>query len=230
MIEMAFERTADVYDLVYSWKDYEAEADRLHALLGRDGVTLLDVACGTGRHMQLLSRWYRCQGVDLNPEMVAIARGRGLAVHQGDMESFDLGRRFDIVLCLFSSIGYATNLDAAVSTLARHLAPGGTLVVEPWLTPESVVPGPPRVRATEQEGVAVARMSVLSVEGRTSRLQFHYLLGQHGRVEYLQEEHRLTLWSHDEHIAAFERAGLVMAHDPDGLMGRGLYTGSFAPG
>lgn len=227
---MAFEQSADVYDLVYSWKDYEGEADRLHEMIGRDGATLLDVACGTGRHMELLSRWYRCQGVDLNPDMVAIARGRGLTVHEGDMASFDLGDRFDIVLCLFSSIGYATDLDAAVGTLARHLGPGGTLVVEPWLTPESVVPGPPRVQTTEQEDIAVARMSVLSVEGRTSLLQFHYLFGRHGRVEYRQEEHRLALWTHEEYMAAFERAGLVMTHDLEGLMGRGLYTGSPAPG
>lgn len=144
------------------------------------------------------------------------------------MESFDLGRRFDIVLCLFSSIGYANDLDAAVGSLTRHLGPGGTLVVEPWLAPGIAASGPPRVQATEGDGVAVARMSLLSVEGRTSLLRFHYLLGRRGGVEYLQEEHRLTLWSHEEYVAAFERAGLTVAHDPEGLMGRGLYTATSA--
>ena len=58
------------------------------------------------------------------------------ALEVADMTSFDLGRRFDVVTCLFSSIGYvgtAERLDQAIATMAAHLEPGGTLIVEPWL-------------------------------------------------------------------------------------------------
>ena len=47
-----FTNTADVYDLVYAWKDYAGEASRLCDLIGRPGGTLLDVACGTGKHLE----------------------------------------------------------------------------------------------------------------------------------------------------------------------------------
>ena len=54
------------------------------------------------------------------------------------MTAFDLGCRFDVVTCLFSSIGYVgtvERLDQAIATMAAHLEPGGTLIVEPWLSP-----------------------------------------------------------------------------------------------
>src|ERR671923_34446 len=100
--------------------------------------TLLDVACGTGAHLAELRRWYRCEGLDLDGELLAVARERlrDVPLHQDDMRDFDLGRRFDAVTCLFSSIGYVLTVEgltAAVAAMARHLEPGGVLVVEPWL-------------------------------------------------------------------------------------------------
>lgn len=48
------------------------------------------------------------QGLDLEPQFVELARKRlrGVTIHEGDMTSFDLGRRFDAVTCLFSAIGH----------------------------------------------------------------------------------------------------------------------------
>jgi len=51
------------------------------------------------------------------------------------MSDFHLPRRYDAVLCLFSSIGYLRTLDrveAALACFQEHLAPGGVLIVEPW--------------------------------------------------------------------------------------------------
>lgn len=50
---------------------------------------------------------YSVDGIDLDPEFVEIARRklpRSLIEH-ADMVDFDLGRRYDVVVCLFSSIG-----------------------------------------------------------------------------------------------------------------------------
>jgi len=65
-----FTETADLYDLVYSFKSYPEEAERLRGMVGREGGTLLDVACGTGCHLALLAEHYRVEGVDLDPAMV----------------------------------------------------------------------------------------------------------------------------------------------------------------
>ena len=116
-----FTKSARFYDAVYSFKDYAAESERIHALIEErspGASTLLDVACGTGKHLELLRAWYEVSGLDLDPELVEIAKERlgDVELHEGDMTAFSLGRRFDVVTCLFSSIGYV----GTVELLRRH--------------------------------------------------------------------------------------------------------------
>ncbi len=218
-----FAETADLYDLVYSFKDYPVEAERLRGIIGREGGTLLDVACGTGRHLELLAEHYRVEGVDVDPAMVALARARGLTASVGDLRTLDLGRRFDAVTCLFSSIGYVPDLGGAVARLAAHLAPGGVLVVEPWLTPETLIRGHVGLLTVESDAVKVARMSAIHVDGRETVMEFQYLIGRAGAIEHRTEVHRTWLWTEAEYAAAFAAAGLEAVLDEQGLMGRGLW-------
>ena len=141
-----YSKLAKIYDALYSFKNYEAEAKRLHEIISEKktspGNALLDVACGTGTHLSFLKKYYAVEGVDLTPEMLEVARVRNPEVtfHQGEMRSFDLGRRFDVVTCLFSSIGYMKSLHdlrEAIINMARHLQPGGVLIIEPWLTEQT---------------------------------------------------------------------------------------------
>ena len=53
-----FERSAELYDLVYGSKDYAGEARRVDELIRErrsEARSLLDVACGTGKHLALLA-------------------------------------------------------------------------------------------------------------------------------------------------------------------------------
>lgn len=229
---MEYSRRPDLYDLEYSFKDYAAEIERVDAIVrahNPDARTLLDVACGTGRHLELLRpRFETVEGVDADDGMLDVARERlpGVALHHGDMRTFDLGRRFDAVTCLFSSIGFAHDLDQLASTaqhLAAHVAPGGVLIVEPWITPDEWIPSKPHVLTAEGGGVVLARVTVSDRDGRLATMEMHYALGTPDGIETWDRSHALGLFTVEEMTAAFEAAGLEVEHDPEGLMGRGLY-------
>lgn len=227
-----FDRTAELYDLFYDWKDYAAEAAKVRGIVtdrNPEARTLLDVACGTGRHLEHLRDAYAVEGLDLDEGLLAVAAERlpGVALHHADMRDFDLGRRFDVVTCLFSSIGYVQtteNLALAIASMARHLAPSGVLLVEPWFAPEQFDPQHiGRVVVAERPDIQAVRMNGSRVDGTLSILDFHYLVARPGTVEHLTETHTLGLFRPEEYRAAFERAGLAVEHDDEGLMGRGLW-------
>ena len=141
----SYQRSAEVYDVFYNTLvDYEANAGKLRDLIRdrtKDPAKVLEVACGTGAYATWLDEWFDITGLDIFSEMLAVALVRlpDSVFVEADMTDFDLGQEFDAVLCLFSSIGYLTSSEQLVSSLAamaRHTAPGGVVVVEPWLTPE----------------------------------------------------------------------------------------------
>jgi SAM-dependent methyltransferase len=227
-----FDKTADLYDLFYDWKDYRAEAERVRELVGArnpQARSLLDVACGTGRHLEHLRRWYAVEGIDLDRSMLAVAARRlpGIPLQVGDMAGFDLGRQFDVVTCLFSSIGYMhtmPQLRRALKTMARHLTPGGLLILEPWLAPAAFDRHQlGRLIVAERAELQAVRMNDSRVDGRLSIMDFHYLIGRPGSVEHIVETHALGLFTETEYASALSDAGLGVEHDPVGLMGRGLW-------
>jgi SAM-dependent methyltransferase len=232
-----FTRSADIYDALYSFKDYAAEAERVHELIQArtpGASTLLDVACGTGKHLEQLARWYDVQGLDLNEDFVAIAQDRlgdRGEIHIADMTSFDFARTFDAVTCLFSSIAYVLTeerLDAAVAAMARHLKPAGTLVVEPWISPDDWTSGRPHMLTVDEPDLKIARTSVAGREGELSILEFDYLVSTPEGTIHFTERHEAALFTDEQYRQAFERACLDVELDDHGLTGRGLYLGQAA--
>jgi SAM-dependent methyltransferase len=234
-----FSETADFYDLLYGFKDHEAEAGRLVALLEararRPLERLLDVACGTGLHLERLARRLRVEGLDLDEGMLAVARRRlpETPLHRASFCDFELGRRFNAVTCLFSSIAYARTperLQAAVGAMARHLEPGGVLAIEPWIDPADFRPGTLHVHSAQDDERAITRMTTSHVEGRLSVLEMHYLLGTREGIRHAHERHEPALFERSEYRAALEAAGLERIElDERGLSDRGLWL-AVAPG
>lgn len=231
-----FAKSARYYDIIYDAKakNYAQEAMQIHQLISKhkksSDMGLLDVACGTGRHISYLREYCAIEGLDLDPKLLAIARKRnpGVRFHRANMVSFDLRKRFDAVTCLFSAIGYVKtlpNLRRAVKSMAHHLNPGGVLIVEPWLTPQKYQKGRVDGLFVDEPKLKIARMNNTTFKGKISRIDFHYLVGTPDGIHHLIERHELGLFSHDEYMEAFRSAGLYTLHDQDGLIGRRLYIG-----
>jgi SAM-dependent methyltransferase len=224
-----FTKSATFYDAIFSakGKNWETESEHFSGLVQQykrsAGKTLLAVACGTGGHEQYL-------GLDIDPEMLAIARQRlpDVEFHCASMMDFALGRKFDVVMCLFSAIGYANTpekLRQATLTMSDHLVPGGIVVVEPWLSPQQFRPGAVFSTFVDQPDLKVARINTNMVRGAQSIIEFHYLVGTPQGVEHFTELHELGLYTHEEYLEAFRGCGLDIHYEKDGLIGRGVYVG-----
>jgi SAM-dependent methyltransferase len=232
-----YDRAAAAYDVLHAarGKDYGAEAARIAELVRQrrpEAASLLDTACGTGGHLRhLRSHFEVVEGVDDSPAMLSRAREKvpGVPLHQGDLRTFDLGRRFDAVTCLFSSIAYLVPVDElrrGIANLARHLVDGGVLLVEPWVRPEDWDPAPlPRIDSGQGEGLSVTRLTRSWRVGERTYLDMQYLIGTGDGIEHVTEDHEAGLYDADVYREAFSAAGCSVEVDPEGLIGRGLYLG-----
>lgn len=227
----------DLYDTIYTrMKNYEEEAKKVRSWIEQlrpTARTLLDVACGTAEHAKYLKVFYKIDGLDLSNEFLKIAANKNpeCGYFQGDMAQFQLGKKYDVVMSLFSSIGYVLTLDKLKQTLANfsaHTAPGGLVLVEPWLTPDSWKPGLPRMFTIDDPEFKVCRMNTTDTRNGNSYLEFNFLVGTPKEVRFFKEEHLLGLFTVSQTLAAFKEAGLKARFDEKGLFGRGLFIGEKA--
>jgi SAM-dependent methyltransferase len=129
--------------------DYPALYDRLvppgpceafYDALAPAGASVLELGCGTGRLTIPLARMGRqVAGLDASAAMLAAARvkaakaGARVQWVRGDMASFDLGRRFDLIVVSCNSLAHMTTNEALVGCLAsvrRHLSDHGVFAFD----------------------------------------------------------------------------------------------------
>jgi len=229
-----FAESTRYYDLIDRGKDYALEATRLKALIREHkrapGNRLLDVACGSGIHIAHLRDEFECEGGDILPEMLAMARARnsGVPFHGIDFTDFDLGRTFDVVTCLFSSIGYAgtaERLRAAVQCMARHLEPGGVVLIEPWFTRERYRAGTAHMLTVDEPDLKICRMNVSRTRDQLSILVAHYLVATPAEgVRHFVERHELAMFEPREFADAAQAAGLAHLWLEEGISDRGMHV------
>jgi ubiquinone/menaquinone biosynthesis C-methylase UbiE len=122
-------------------------ADLLRTANLQRGEHVLDVACGTGLIARLAAQQVTptgsVTGVDLAPEMIAVARTiatpdrRPIEWYVGDATSLPLpDDSYDVVLCQMGLM-FMDDRAAAVGEMRRVLAPGGRLVAN---TPGAIHP------------------------------------------------------------------------------------------
>lgn len=228
---------AKYYDVIYGWKDYAAEARTVVQLVQRykrsRGNSLLDVACGTGRHLSYLKDRFDCVGLDVSEEMLQQARKNVKEIEfvQGDMENFDLGREFDVILCLFSSIGYVRSyrrLGRTLRNFSKHISRGGVLIIEPWLTKSTIRDRYVHVLTQGSEDLSVVRVDYTTVQGDLSVLDERIVVAERDRgIKTYRDRMVMGLFEKNEFLRLMGGAGLKARYLRRSLApGRGLYVGT----
>jgi SAM-dependent methyltransferase len=130
---------AELYDVYVP--DWPGEIDFYCRLISGSPLLehgVLEIACGTGRvTLQLAGAATDITGLDLSPDLLDRAR-RKRAHHPqvrwvlGDIRSFELGRKFGLILSPGHSFQFMLTPEDQVKCLERikhHLVPGGLLVL-----------------------------------------------------------------------------------------------------
>jgi ubiquinone/menaquinone biosynthesis C-methylase UbiE len=131
----AFDRLAPEYDRLWTRSPVghlQREAVWRHiASLFRPGQTVLDLGCGTGEDARrLMDAGLRVRAIDASPEMVKIARERGVDAEVLSIENCGLlGGSFDAVLSNFGALNCVEDVEALREPLARLVRPGGYLAI-----------------------------------------------------------------------------------------------------
>jgi SAM-dependent methyltransferase len=230
---------AEIWDTIYTGRgrDYAAEARSVFELIDgrRPGVrSLLDVACGTGEHLRHFAGLVgHVEGLELSADMIAAGRRRSPApvLHEGDMRTFRLGRRFDAITCLFSSIGHAgtaAELDATLASFAEHLNPDGIVVVEPWWFPDTFADGYVTGDVVRVGDQVIGRVSHSRREGSRSHVSAHFTVADAGAgLRHFTEDLVISLFTREQYEAAFRKSGATVEYLDGGPSGRGLFVGRY---
>lgn len=228
-----FTKSSKFYDALYHFKDYKAATDKLVSIINHNNPnakTLLDIACGTGKHIELIRDHFECEGLDINKELLDIAATKcpGINFHEADMIDFKLEKKYDVIMCLFSSIAYVKskeNLFKATKTMSEHLNPGGLLLIEPWFSKENFWTDTITSNHYEEKNLKITWMYTSKREDDLSILDINYLVGTPDDVTHFKEKHELGLFDDTQYRKAMENTGMKVEYDSKGLFGRGMYIG-----
>ncbi|UCB53211.1 MAG: class I SAM-dependent methyltransferase [Candidatus Zixiibacteriota bacterium] len=131
-----YNELAWTWEVLVSEEEYPAETNFVKKMIEKhkrtSGNGILDVGCGAGHHGLFLKGEYEVVGVDGSEKMLKLARKRNpdLAYHLGDVRTFQLNRKFDVVMAM-DMIQYNltySDLEKALRNLSNHLRAGGLLL------------------------------------------------------------------------------------------------------
>ena len=227
---------ADHYDLLVP--EDETRSYRLfRSVIEGDGQPALELACGTGRPLlTFAAEGLEVEGLDSSPDMLRRCAAKAselrlsVTLHEQRMESFAIDRAFRTIYCTSSSFQLLHDDDAvrrALSTIARHLAPGGSLLVALHLPGDFSEQSTPEWRVAREarrpvDGATVrclAKLLDVDFEGRTYATMFRYQLIEDGSVSHQEDRRFLLHWhTQDQFEGLLAGAGFV---DIQALRGNG---------
>ena len=236
-----FKVISTYYDALYvSDREYAPEAAKVKELLARHGVSaqtdLLILACGTGGHVPYFKNDYNVSGLDLSKDMLDVAREKypDIRFYLGNLIDFELGTKYDAMICLYGSIGFVKtvqNLRASMKRVAAHLRPNGLALITPWSTVEDfqdlIV-----VEAANRSDCKIARMEQVRLkEPGILEVTFHHLVGKNNDITYNKQSMEIGLFSREEYRSAMTDAGMKVVEEYKGTDVRGgAYIGKKVAG
>jgi SAM-dependent methyltransferase len=223
---------SEYYDLLYKDKPYREEALFVADLLARHAPaaspvrSVLDLACGTGRHcFELEAMGYVVEGSDVSLPMIrraeaaAVARGSKVIFHNRSFQDANLiGNRYDAVISMFSAVDYLIShhdLMRALANINQLLPPGGLFLFDYW-NGNAVIKdySPFRELRKRQGNLEIRRTSTtrLDIVEQIAEVNFNFLCRVDGCDHAFNEQHRVRYFFFREIETYLELGGFELIH------------------
>ena len=208
---MIFDAYSKYYDLLYTSKNYSAEATYIDTLIKRYAPAakhILELGCGAGAHAEHLARiGYHVRGIDISEGMIERAQQRlsklpdniaqRLSFSVSDICSARLEETYDIVIALFHVMSYQnTNSDflKVLNTAYDHLENNGLFLFDYWYGPSVLTELPAtRVKRFENDAIHVIRIAEPEIHFCRNVVDVNYLImakdKRSGAITELTEKH-----------------------------------------
>ena len=170
MTDTPFDDLTDVYEAMIDWPKRLAHEEPFYRCLFErlEARSVVDVACGTGRHAAMFHSWgLRVEGSDISPTMIERARSTfgepaGLRwVIRGFEEPIGAAEAFDVALCVGNSLALVpdlANVEQAIHRMLAAVNDRGTIVVHLlnlWRLPDGPCVWQKCIRSTLPQGEAL---------------------------------------------------------------------------
>ncbi len=196
------------------------EARSAVRLLGiRPPASVLDVACGFGRHVAELDRLgFRAAGFDLSELLlkraVEYARHDSLPANYicSDFRALPFHRCFDAAVNFFLSFGYLSDSDnlAALKQVAGALRPGAPFLLDTWNAGQVIAALQPRIVEEREDVVIVERSRYVPASRRIEwSNEARFRTGEREKWRQSIRAYTPAEWRELFHAAGFVRPRLL---------------------
>jgi SAM-dependent methyltransferase len=212
---MAYNELAWSEDILAPPETYEEEAlfyvEAIKNSIPVQNVTMLHLGCGAGGHDFHFKEHFSVTGVDISEGMLTLAEKRNPEVNYvtGDMKTICLEREFDVVI-IPDSIMYMASIEDLKKTImnaARHLKPGGILLVVAHMKEDFRENNFAYSGEKENIHITVLENNHI-VSDSTYEAAVIYLIRQKGELIVHHEVHTLGLFFYCQWMTVFEECRL----------------------
>ncbi len=213
------------YDLFYADKNYSKEVDFIKGLIKRfqkkESTTLLDIGCGTGKHISLLSDSFKCTGVDTSEQMIQKARslyGNQAEFLVGSSDKIDFQSDFDIVTALFHVASYWSSnalLHDSFQKIHSALEPSGLFIFDYWYGPGVLTLKPENrhyVKGNKPERVIKLVTSNHISDQNQVDVEYDIYVERSGGLDHFNEHHLMRYFSIPEIEFMAANVGFEILH------------------
>ena len=182
-------------------KNYQKEVEFILKRVGnRAGKKIvIDVACGSGGHAELLSKAdFEVYAVDMSPAMLRLLKKNlpKAKVFKQDMQNLQVPVQADLLICMYNSINYNYSYPELTRTLKRfynHLKPGGIVIFDTAFMTDTWQPGPFSVETITTPDFEVARANKSSKKHSFGIVDIVFVIFEKGRKKIVATQNKIFL-------------------------------------